>query len=143
MGSSLPLGGTVPADEVVQVSNSTRFPVWHLFRRERWGHGERSGGVLIAMWLFFHSYPVILLASQLLLVAALVRKDEAYLAADRGGGGGELNDSHGDRARGRSAVARGGTSSPRPMARGARSADLGKRAAPRRQCAPDHPRPRE
>jgi hypothetical protein len=35
----------------------------------------KGGGVRIPMWLLFHSYPVILLASVLLLLTAITRQD--------------------------------------------------------------------
>jgi hypothetical protein len=56
--------------------NSTRGPTlarvsqWERSGSESWG-----GGVRIPMWLLFHSYPVILLASVLLLLTAITRQD--------------------------------------------------------------------
>ncbi len=61
--------------EGLQVVNSTSAPPWRVFRSERSGSEPERGGVRVPMWLLFHSYPVILLASLLLLLTAMSRKD--------------------------------------------------------------------
>jgi hypothetical protein len=61
--------------EGLQVINSARAST--LARVSQWEVGFRicSGRVRIPMWLLFHSYPVILLVSVLLLLTAKTRQD--------------------------------------------------------------------
>jgi hypothetical protein len=62
--------------EGLQAVNSTRGPTLaRVSQRERSGSESGGGGVRIPMWLLFHSYPVILLASVLLLLTAITRQD--------------------------------------------------------------------